>query len=62
MMCSEDCFNCGNADCVNPSPYSIRETNQRRAACRRYYQRNRERILAQKAECYRKKKAGARAC
>ena len=77
-MCELNCFECGYSDCVNPMPCSVKELLQRRAACRRYYQRNKERILTQKADYYqrnrdkkleykaeydrKKKKAGAGAC
>ena len=51
-MCKLNRFECGCSDCINPMPYSVKELLQRRAACRRYYQRNKERILAQKADYY----------
>ena len=51
-VCNEICFECIHTDCINDKLYSENEYKRMRAACKRYYYRNREKILAHKKERY----------
>ena len=45
-ICNMDCFRCVHPDCINERPMTRQN---------RYYWRNRDRLLAEKREKYKKK-------